>query len=730
MPTKTATPSGSLSNRRDGPSSSRRYPATPPTLSRLLTSEAASTLQSSAVAAIGSIRTLASISSTATSLQAIPVQRRAIKVVLIGDGGTGKTSLRNRFLTNTFYPSYRATIGADFITKTLPLDPLNPEGEKATLQIWDTAGQERFQSLGSAFYRGADAVVIAIDASKGEQGVERVKGWYDAFMAKGPGPEDEVERRRFCWICVANKSDLLDEGEGERTGLERALVRGVLDGLVGRKEGQVDWGIDPGQEGERPSGAEEPANPAEVLSRPDPNAISPHPKEQGTLTKAGGTPSTLRNGNASPSPARRNSSKDYRLSRKSLSTIAAAAKKASETDEISGTERSKADGNGTVNTMFVTPYNTISNLAQLSSSPTAKSDLNTPKADGTANSAASSSNAGGASGFLSSWRRSKASSSSQQPRGHTKRQSIKSIEVFHLSDQSDADEDEGDDRKFAFPSSSSTARTPPPKSVRSGLGGGRKNERERVDSTMSLGAPSVYHTPRSSTIFSASPTPRTTLGLPSTRDDGSIRARGGHGRNQSAASSLGIDGLPSPSPALSQQADRGTEGTGRTGLKHKPSLAPSSAGSVATLKPPPLARSNSTQHPQLRAPKSINDLFQPSSSPPPVSPSAPQTPSTISLPPAPLPAPLDGNPRSAEELEEGFTLFYTSAKTGHNVERMFSHIVHRVTTLQAYEEAARLAAEDEREREERERREAELLRRTIRLASGKNPDRDRWFGCC
>ncbi|SAM84523.1 related to YPT7-GTP-binding protein of the RAB family [Ustilago bromivora] len=723
MPIKTTT---ILPNRRDGPSTSttpRRKPQTP-ILSRLPTSEAASILQSSAVATIGSIRTLASISSAATSLHALPTPRRAIKVVLIGDGGTGKTSLRNRFLTNTFYPSYRATIGADFITKSLPLDPLNPEGEKATLQIWDTAGQERFQSLGSAFYRGADAVVIAIDASKGLEGVKKVKGWYEAFMQKGPGPEEEGDRRRFCWICVANKSDLLEDVDGGM-GLQRAVVRGALDGLVTRREGQVDWGIDPGQMGERASGNEEPADPSEVLSRPNPYAMPP--EEEGTPMK----PSTSINGITSPTPARKNSSKDYKLSRKSLSSIAAAAKKNSDT---------QANGNGTVNTMYVTPCNTISNLPQLSSSPTAKSDLNISKQDGATGSTASSSNAGGgtSSGFLPSWRRSKASSSSLQPgagkKGHAKRQQIKSIEVFHLSDHESSSETEaGGDRKFAFPSSA--ARTPPPKSLKSSIGG-KGGEREREDSTMSLGAPSVYHTPRSSTILSSSPTPRTTLGLPSAsgRDDGSLR----HGKNQSGASSLRVDGLPPSSSSALSPSEEGRES--EKGLKHKPCLASSSAGSVATLKPPPLIahRSSSTQHPALRAPKSINDLFQPEPqsqtqssprSPPLPSPDPPGTPSTISLPPAPLPPPINPNTAEVGEIEEGFTLFYTSAKTGHNVDRLFSHIVHRVTTLQAYEDAARRTAEDQGEREEREGREQELMRRTIRLASGKNPDRG-WLGCC
>ncbi|SPO28088.1 related to YPT7 - GTP-binding protein of the RAB family [Ustilago trichophora] len=737
MPTKTDT-------RQGGPSTttpSRKPAPAPPTLQRLRSGgDAASTLQSSAVAAMGSIRTLTSISSSGTSLHPI-APKRAIKVVLIGDGGCGKTSIRNRFLTNTFFPSYRATIGADFITKTLPLDPLNPDGEKAVLQIWDTAGQERFQSLGSAFYRGADAVVIAFDASKhnnAEEELKRVKGWYEAFMAKAPGPEGEAERRRFCWICAANKSDLLQQkGDGKRE-----KVREVLNSLVKKEEGEVDWGLDSGDEGVRPSGDDEPANPAEVLSRPDPNAGE---TEQGQSTPSRSASGKLR-GSVTPSsrsnlgnghitsPSKKRSS-NYRLSRKSLSSIAAAAAKQAGSSSDADEPHSNGVKGGTMNTLYTTPFNTMSNLPLSASPPSTET---TPKAYESKSTTTSTGGTG--SGFLSSWMtrsRSKASSSSKaNGRGHTKRQSIKCIEVFQisdpeLSDASDAGPSGGKNR-FAFPSSSSTSTSKvqqetPPRSVRTaatggGAGGGvGMKDRQRVDSTMSLNAPSVYHTPRSSTFFSVSPTPRTTLGIPSSsngpRDDGSIKH--GHGRNRSTSSSLKVDSI-------------GGEQHSSAKLKYRVSIASSSQLSVATLKPNVKANSRTnSNNPMLRAPKSINDLFQPQppqSSPPLESPPAPQTPSTISLPIDPIPPPLAIAANS--EVETGFTLFYTSAKTGHNIDRMFAHIVHRVVTCQAYTASLEAASETDQQREERETRESENMRRTIRLASGKNADTKGWFGGC
>ena len=64
----------------------------------------------------------------------------------------------NQYVSSRFSSQYKATIGADFLTKEILVDD-----KLVTLQIWDTAGQERFQSLGMAFYRGADACMLAYD---------------------------------------------------------------------------------------------------------------------------------------------------------------------------------------------------------------------------------------------------------------------------------------------------------------------------------------------------------------------------------------------------------------------------------------------------------------------------------------------------------------------------------------------------------------------------------------
>ena len=83
-----------------------------------------------------------------------------INIIVLGDGAVGKTSLLKMYAEGKFQESHMATLGLDYVSKAY-----TPDGAAQELQvkIWDTAGQEKFQSLGYAFYRGADCCAITYD---------------------------------------------------------------------------------------------------------------------------------------------------------------------------------------------------------------------------------------------------------------------------------------------------------------------------------------------------------------------------------------------------------------------------------------------------------------------------------------------------------------------------------------------------------------------------------------
>ncbi|KAJ1675515.1 hypothetical protein EV182_001113 [Spiromyces aspiralis] len=121
-----------------------------------------------------------------------------LKVIILGDSGVGKTSLLNQFVNHRFTDQYKATIGADFLTKEFVIDDT-----LVIMQVWDTAGQERFQSLGVAFYRGSDCCVLCFDVNDAKS-FESLDNWRDEFLIQA-APQDP---ENFPFIVIGNKIDV------------------------------------------------------------------------------------------------------------------------------------------------------------------------------------------------------------------------------------------------------------------------------------------------------------------------------------------------------------------------------------------------------------------------------------------------------------------------------------------------------------------------------------------
>ncbi|GCB60369.1 hypothetical protein scyTo_0006858 [Scyliorhinus torazame] len=89
---------------------------------------------------------------------------RKFKLVFLGEQSVGKTSLITRFMYDSFDNTYQATIGIDFLSKTMYL-----EDRTIRLQLWDTAGQERFRSLIPSYIRDSAAAVVVYDITSQER---------------------------------------------------------------------------------------------------------------------------------------------------------------------------------------------------------------------------------------------------------------------------------------------------------------------------------------------------------------------------------------------------------------------------------------------------------------------------------------------------------------------------------------------------------------------------------
>lgn len=127
----------------------------------------------------------------------------AIKILLVGDSGVGKSSLMLRFVHGTFEPDISSTIGIDFKVKHVDVvDPIDGSTKTVTAQIWDTAGQERFRTLTSSYYRSAHAVVLVYDVHEPSsfEGVTKWLAEANNFLAG----EDVV------YLLVGNKTDLCE----------------------------------------------------------------------------------------------------------------------------------------------------------------------------------------------------------------------------------------------------------------------------------------------------------------------------------------------------------------------------------------------------------------------------------------------------------------------------------------------------------------------------------------
>jgi small GTP-binding protein len=151
------------------------------------------------------------------------------KVILLGDGAVGKTSLIRRFVEDEFDDDYIFTIGTKVTKKEVTVSK-DGEDVLVTMMIWDILGQTDFHRTQAEAFSGAAGALLVCDLTRKETLDSLGKYWI---------PEFEKEAGAVPRIFLGNKADLGEKmSEGEFTETAKGLSAGALTLETSAKTGQ------------------------------------------------------------------------------------------------------------------------------------------------------------------------------------------------------------------------------------------------------------------------------------------------------------------------------------------------------------------------------------------------------------------------------------------------------------------------------------------------------------
>src|SRR2546425_7977213 len=132
----------------------------------------------------------------------MPDDEMKAKVLLLGDGGVGKTSLIRRFVVDQFSDDYITTIGTKVTKKDVTVGK-PPNDVDIIMQIWDVLGQKGYGGGQETAVKGAPGVLFVHDLTR-EEARRSVEGYWVPMVWRlvGEGPV----------VIVASKRDPLEGG--------------------------------------------------------------------------------------------------------------------------------------------------------------------------------------------------------------------------------------------------------------------------------------------------------------------------------------------------------------------------------------------------------------------------------------------------------------------------------------------------------------------------------------
>jgi len=118
------------------------------------------------------------------------------KLVLLGESGVGKSSLMNRYISNTFNINISHSVSANFSSKTMLLKDFN---KSIKFDLWDTVGDKRYRELAKVFYKDCNGCLLIYDISS-RKSFDELKNYWIPNIRSNHSNFDNIGKNKFIFI--------------------------------------------------------------------------------------------------------------------------------------------------------------------------------------------------------------------------------------------------------------------------------------------------------------------------------------------------------------------------------------------------------------------------------------------------------------------------------------------------------------------------------------------------